>query len=80
MESKRKPGRPKGGCLIIDEQKKAKEDHYEHVKQWKKDNPEAVKQYRKTYSERRRNGDVKKRNNMDLLQAFLNEVKNVSIV
>ena len=77
---KRKVGRPRGGRLNLEEQAKAKIEHYEHVKQWKLANPEAVKQYYKTYSERRRNGTVKTRNKIDILQALLKDIKNVTIV
>jgi hypothetical protein len=75
----RKVGRPKGGHLSLEEQNKAKQRHYEDVRIWKIAHPDSVKEYRKKYAIRRKAGEIEPKKHIDILQAFINDIKNVTI-
>lgn len=83
----RKVGRPKGGRLSLEEQKTAKIQHYTDVKNWKLTHPEAVEEYRRIYAIRRKSGLIRAAQcrkkyilqNTNILEALINNVKNITI-
>jgi hypothetical protein len=72
-----KVGRPLGGKLNEEDKAKAVQHAREVQKQWRIDNPERYAEHVKKYRENRK--QVKKVNEIDLMQKFLKRIKSVSI-